>query len=173
MILKILGSLMIIGASSLLGYIFAKDCAIRPNELRTLQGLLQMFETEISYMSNVLTEAFHNISNTNSSKASVFFSSTVKNLMNDSSATAGQAWEKSVNDNIKLTSLNGEDKSILLSFGKMLGNSDLEGQLKNIRLTISQLKLQEQKAEENRKKNESMFKSLGVLGGIAIVIVLY
>ena len=34
----------------------------------------------------------------------------------------------------------------------MLGSSDLEGQIKNIRLTLNQLKLQEQKAEEFRKK---------------------
>lgn len=172
MILKIIGSLMIICASSLLGFIFAGDCARRPGELRTLQGLLQMFETEINYMSNILTEAFHNISNTSSSKVSVFFSSTVKNLLEDSSLNASEAWEKAVNENISLTALNSEDKSILLSFGKMLGNSDVEGQLKNIRLTLSQLKLQEEKAEAGRKKNESMFKSLGVLGGVAIVIIL-
>ncbi|MCX7710352.1 MAG: stage III sporulation protein SpoIIIAB [Clostridia bacterium] len=172
MVLKIVGSLMVICASSLMGYVFARDCARRPNELRTLQGLLQMFETEISYMSNIITEAFHNISNTSSSKVSVFFSATVKNLMGNPAMNACEAWEKSVNENIKMTALNNEDKNILMSFGKMLGNSDLEGQQKNIRLAISQLKLQEQKAEENRKRNESMFKSLGVLGGIAIVIIL-
>jgi len=34
-----------------------KTCSKRPAELRALQGYLQMFETEISFMSNVLKDA--------------------------------------------------------------------------------------------------------------------
>jgi len=55
----------------------------------------------------------------------------------------------------------------------MLGSSDVEGQIKNIRLTINQLKLQEQKAEELRAKNEAMYRNLGILGGLAIIIILF
>ena len=69
--------------------------------------------------------------------------------------------------------MNSEDEEILISFGKLLGSSDTEGQIKNIRLTLNQLKMQEEKAEELRKKNESMYRNLGVLGGLAIIIILF
>ena len=61
---------------------------------------------------------------------------------------------------------------MLVSFGRMLGVSDCEGQIKNIRLAIEQLKIQEQKAEIDRGKNEVMYKRLGFLGGLALALLL-
>ncbi|MCX7843271.1 MAG: stage III sporulation protein SpoIIIAB [Clostridia bacterium] len=171
MVLKIGGSLLVLAASSLIGWILAGDFSRRPNELRALQGMLEMFETEITFMSNVIADAFDKISKSSQSSVALFFKLTAEKLQ-AGGMNACQAWEAAVKEGIRATALNKEDESILLSFGKMLGNSDVEGQVKNIRLTLHQLKLQEQKAEESRKKNESMCKSLGVLGGLAVVVVL-
>ena len=85
--------------------------------------------------------------------------------------SASEAWKDAVKLNIDATSFDKEDEKVIISFGKMLGSSDLEGQIKNIRLTLNQLKLQEQKAEEFRK-NEAMYRNLGILG-IAIIIILF
>jgi stage III sporulation protein AB len=173
MILKIIGSLIVFVSSSLLGYMYSRKCSERPKDLRALQGLLQMFENEVSFLSNVLTEAFLKISKCCDSGVSAFFSQTVEILNSDEGINARDAWTKAVKENINKTALNSEDEEILISFGKMLGSSDIEGQIKNIRLTLNQLKMQEEKAEELRKKNESMYRSLGVLGGLAIIIILF
>lgn len=172
MVLKIIGSIMVVFSSSYLGYVLAKDCSKRPNQLRELQNLVQMFENEISYLSNLLEEAFLKIYCSCTSEVGLFFKETIGKLKNDNSLNASEAWEAAVRENIKSTALNKEDEEIIVAFGKMLGNSDLEGQIKNIRLTLGQLKLQEDKAEESKKKNELMYKRLGILGGIAIVIIL-
>jgi len=100
-----------------------------------------------------------------------FFEAAVENLKEG--MCADEAWTKAVKENISATSLNSEDEVIIISFGKMLGSSDLEGQIKNIRLTVNQLRIQEQKAEELRSKNEKMYKNLGVLFGLAIIILLF
>lgn len=172
MVLKIIGSIIVLVSSGFLGYVLSRDCSRRPSELRELQGLLQMFENEISYLSNLITDAFERIYGASRSSAAIFFKATVNNLCADDSLNASQAWEKAVSENIRKTALNKEDEVILISFGKMLGNSDLEGQIKNIRLTLNQLKMQEQKAEASRVKNELMYRRLGILGGLAIVIIL-
>lgn len=173
MLFKIIGSIIVVCATSFLGYFYSKDCGKRPNQLRDLQALFQMFENEISFLSNLLTDAFNRIYKTSNSEISVIFKDTALILENDGSIGASEAWSNAINGNIKKTALNKEDEEILISFGKMLGNSDLEGQIKNIRLTECQLKLQEQKAEEYKKKNESMYKALGVLCGLAIVIIMF
>jgi stage III sporulation protein AB len=173
MILKIIGSLIIIIASSFLGFYFSKDCSRRPQELRTLQAMLKMFENEITFLSNVLAEAFEKISRSNTGEVSSFFKKTIDILKEDRSLTASDAWERAIKENITKTSLNKEDGEILTSFGRMLGSSDLEGQIKNIGLTLTQLNLQEQKAEEARKKYETMYKTLGVLGGLTLIIILF
>jgi stage III sporulation protein AB len=48
--------------------------------------------------------------------------------------------------------LKKEDEAIVLSFGKMLGASDLRRTNKQYRLTLTQLKMQEEKAEEEKGK---------------------
>lgn len=173
MILKLIGSLIVLVSSSILGYIQSRKYSQRPSELRTLQALLQMFENEISFLSNVLTDAFEKISKCSDSAVSSFFSAAARNLRSEAGLNAYESWKMAVEENISRSSLYEEDKEILVSFGKLLGGSDIEGQIKNIRLTISQLKLQEQKAEELRRKNEGMFRNLGVLGGLAIIIILF
>lgn len=172
MLLKLTGSLMVIAASCFLGFFLSKDCSKRPGELRTLQGLLQMLENEMCFLSNLLADSFDKIIKSSDSIVTVFFEDTINYLKNNESLNASEAWESAVRSNIKRTSLKKEDEEIIVSFGKMLGASDLEGQVKNIRLTLNQLKMQEQKAEESKKKNESMYRSLGILSGLAIVIIL-
>ncbi|HEX9061137.1 MAG TPA: stage III sporulation protein SpoIIIAB [Clostridia bacterium] len=172
MILKIIGSVLIILASCLIGYAFSRDFARRPQELRALQRLLQIFETEISFLSIIIPDAFEKIGACNDNAVADFFIETARILKTDNSLTAGQAWEKAVGEKSAKSSLDNEDINIVLSFGKLLGGSDLEGQIKNIRLTMEKLKIQEEKAEEKRLKNESMCKSLGLLGGLALAIIL-
>jgi stage III sporulation protein AB len=168
---KIFGSIIVLLSSSFLGYILSRDCIERPQQLRCLQGLMQMFENQITYLSDVLVEAFERISRVGG-ETGIFFETTAELLKKGSAANASEAWEKAVKKCIRKTALNREDEQILLSFGKSLGNTELEGQIKNIRLALAQLAMQEEKAEDNRKKNESMYRSLGILGGMAVVIVL-
>lgn len=172
MLLEFIGSIMVIAASAFLGFYLSLDCGKRPGQLRVLQGLLQMLENEMCFLSSLLTDSFEKISQSSDSVVAKIFCDTVKVLNAGDGLNASEAWKTAVRNNIKKTSLKKEDEEILVSFGKMLGASDLEGQVKNIRLTLNQLKMQEQKAEESKKKNESMYRSLGILGGLALVIIL-
>jgi stage III sporulation protein AB len=172
MLLKITGSIIVVLSCSFIGFVLSQDLKKRPGQLRELQGLLQMFENQITYLSDIIVEAFERISRAGRCEMCVFFSRTAEILKKDGSCGAPGAWERAVRECIRATSLSKEDEEILHAFGRSLGNTDLEGQVKNIRLTLSQLKAQEEKAEENRDRNERMYKSLGLLGGAAIVILL-
>ncbi len=172
MILKIIGSIIVITASSFIGVFISKDCSKRPLQLKLLQSLIQMLENEIRFLSNYIPDAFKRISESVDNPVTEFFRATIDNLNNDSGLNASQAWEMAISSNIYKTALNREDRDILINFGKMLGNSDIEGQIKNIGFVLHQLSLQEKKAEENKKKNETLYKTLGFLGGIAVVLIL-
>ncbi len=172
MLFKLIGGIIIITASCLIGFALARDCIRRPTDLRRLQVLLQMLDNEISYLSNLLTDSFRKISGSSQGGIYDFFRDTADKLEKDIGLSACEAWEMTVKNNIYKTGLNKEDEEILLSFGKMLGSSDIDGQINNIKITANRLKLQESKAEEKRAKNEKMYKSLGALGGLAIVIIL-
>lgn len=172
MLFKLTGSLVVILSCSFLGFILSRDCIRRPQQLRELQTLLQMFENQISYLSDVLTEAFERISRVGSYETALIFGRAAEILRSDSSKSASAAWEEAVRQSIKHTALNREDEEVLVEFGRVLGSTDLDGQIRNIRLAMESLRMQEKKAEDSRIKNETMYKSLGILGGIAVVIVL-
>ena len=83
---------------------------------------------------------------------------------------AGDAWEKSIDSsNIMLLQ---DDKEALKSLGKLLGKTDIEGQISQIRLVNNFLDIQIEEATESKNKNEKMYKKLGLIVGIATVIVL-
>ena len=172
MLFKIVGSLVVVLSCSFLGFILSRDCSRRPQQLRELQTLLQMFENQINYLSDVLIEAFTRVSRVGNSETGLIFGRAAEILGNEGAQSAASAWEQAVRQCIRRTALNREDEEVLIGFGKMLGSTDMDGQIKNIRLTMEALRMQEKKAEESRSKNETMYKSLGILGGIAVVIVL-
>lgn len=170
--LKLLAAIMVVVSSTVLGFSLSREFSRRTAQLRELQVLMQMFENEIRFLSSVLVNAFEKLCKSSKSEIKIFFLETIINLESHEGYGAKEAWEKAVKDNIKYTSLNDEDREILLEFGNILGSTDKEGQINNIRHLISRLKIQENKAEELRRRNESMYKKLGLLGGLAIVIVL-
>ena len=170
--LKLIGGILVLSASALIGALLSEDIRRRPEELRELQGLLLIFENEMSYLSRPLPDVFQNICSAGRTPVTGFFRKTLGYLRSCQGISASEAWEGAIDAVFPQTGLNGEDKAILMTFGKMLGSADTEGHLKNIRLTAARLGIQEKKAVEIRDKNEKIYKTLGILGGIAIVIIL-
>lgn len=52
------------------------------------------------------------------------------------------------------------------------GKTDVEGQISELEVTGNFIDTQIVKAEEERKKNEKLYKTLGTIVGLAIVIIL-
>ena len=83
---------------------------------------------------------------------------------------AGVAWENAL-DNSK-TKLTKEDIDVLKGLSKMLGNTDLDGQVSEIRLTEKFIDTKIKEAEFERSKSEKMYRTLGLTVGLTIVIIL-
>ena len=172
MLLKIIGIILVIGGSCVIGFTLSSTYSKRPVQLKILQSLIQMLRNEIRFMSSIITDAFERIGRSIDNPVASFFTNALEYLNNEESINIAQAWERAIYENMGKTALNKEDAEILISFGKMLGNSDIQGQLKNIEYTLQQLNLQQLKAEEAMKKYETMYKTLGILGGALAVILL-
>ena len=57
-------------------------------------------------------------------------------------------------------------------FGKILGQTDLQGQLGKVKLTLGFLDKQILEAQAEENKNKKLYKTLGVLTGVGLVIIL-
>ena len=92
--------------------------------------------------------------------------------LNIKTLCAKEAWDLAVEDSKDFMSLNKEDINLIKSLGNMLGKTDVNGQISEITVSIGFIDSQIEKAEEECKKNERMYKSLGSIAGLAIVIIL-
>lgn len=153
--------------SSLIGILISKKYLNRVNELKEFKNALNIFKTKMRYTYEPIPEIFKEISYvTNSNIGSVFKQAANKmNLL-----TAGEAWGLA----LKMIDLNidDEDRIILNNLSKLLGKTDVQGQVSQIELTQNFLDEQIRKAELNRVKNERMYRTLGMVIGLAIVIIL-
>lgn len=84
--------------------------------------------------------------------------------------SANEAWEYSIRNS--KTSMKEEDLTVLENLKKLLGKTNIEGQLSEITLVEKFIDKQIILAEEEQRKNEKLYKRLGAIIGIAIVIIL-
>ena len=145
LLIKIIGGSVVICSSFVLGYILSTNLSIRSCELRQLQNILEYFENEIKFLSSKLTEALEKSSKMGNGAIAKIFTDTSYKLKECYGTTVEDEWERAVLLNRKKMQLANEDIEILLSFGKILGKSDLEGQIKNIKNTKNRIQIQEQK----------------------------
>lgn len=84
--------------------------------------------------------------------------------------SAGEAWKEGIR--CASTNMNREDLDVLESFEKMLGKTNIEGQLSEIELLERFIDEQIVNAEDEQKDRAKLYKSLGVIAGIGAVIIL-
>lgn len=170
--LKIIGSLIVIFATSIMGFYFANVFTERVKQLRELQYALNILETEIVYTSTPLYEALKNVSERSDGSIKNLFLVMSRQLIEKNNQGVLYAFKEA--EKLLKTEIffDKEELEIMYSFMSSLGNSDIEGQKKNFNITIKKLEAFEKKAEEKRTKNERLYRYLGVSAGMLIVILL-
>lgn len=152
---------------STIGLLKSQKYIYRVNELREFKNALNMFKTKIKFTYEPLPEIFRQISGAIKPNIGSIFKIASYNMKFFS---AGDAWNKAIDTDI--LNINLEDKNVLKNLSKLLGATDLEGQLSQIEMTSNFLDEQIKKAEKEREKNESMYRKLGMIIGLGIVIIL-
>mgnify|MGYP000394787936 CR=1 FL=1 len=172
MILKIISSAAIIASATALGVQYASRYGLRAKEIRAFQSALVQLESEILYYDTLLPDALMEIGALTEGEVGKFFTEAGRRLKSKRGQTIDDAWRKALDHSRQNLNLTQEDYELILDFGGQLGLSDKEGLRKYFQLIQSRLKNQEAKAEEERNRYEKMAKSLGLLGGLAIAIIL-
>lgn len=171
--IKAIGICMTLAACGTMGMTWAGVYEKRPRQLAAIDSALQLLETEIIYGATPLKDAMFRISQSCEPEISGLFKHTALELDKMEGVTAGEAWSQAVQAYRQETALNDNDFKILKRFGASLGISDREDQAKHLELTRSQLKMAAAQAESAAKKNSAMFRYMGFLGGLFLVLILY
>jgi stage III sporulation protein AB len=171
--MKMIGALLVMAASTFAGWIYS---ILLKKRLLLLNALIQSFqwlETEIGYASTPLIETFTRITERTQEDVKLIFSAFVEGLKDPAGLTADEAWQQSLARNQEKLPLKPEDWGLLINFGRTLGTTDREHQITAIRQTLGRLQHQTTGATEEWKKNERLYRYLGVAGGALVVLIFY
>lgn len=173
--LLVLKSILIITVliiSTFIGYVLANKFTARVAELNDLLLALEIFETKIKYTYDSLTTSFRYIADNLKTKAYRIFFITAEEINQNKNDSAGDCFRTVIDNEKVFLNLNKEDIEILKELGVSLGQTDIEGQIKNIRLVHTSLKKQLENAREEKLKNFKLYRNMGVLSGLIIIIIL-
>ncbi len=155
----------IIIISSYIGILKSKTYENRVIELNQFQNALVMFKSKIEFTYEPLKNIFEDISKVIYSKEDNIFKKTIQKEEN-----IYDAWSNAIDES--KTFMTSEDKEIIRMMGKLLGKTDIKGQVNEILLTESLIKKQIEKAEYEKNKNVKLYKTMGIVLGIGICIIL-
>ena len=170
--IKIIGSLLIISGTTILGFILSENLKKRVKELRELERTIYQLQNEILYTHTPIPEALKIISKKGIKPISEILLKVSEELMSNNYDSIYDAFFyvfKHMKDKVNLKD---EDITEVLDFTRSLGESDINGQVKMFSLTLINLKKRIDEAELAMKKNVKMYRYLGFAFGAMIVILL-
>jgi len=158
---------IIVIISFLIGEKISKKYTNRLKELQEIKNALNIFKTKVRFTYEPIPEIFNQMSLTLLPNIANIFKK-ASDLM--ATKTAGDAWLEAIDKSD--TNLIKEDIDIIKNLNKLLGKTDIEGQISEIELTTTFIDKQIENARDEQLKNVKMYKTLGLVVGLVIVIIL-
>lgn len=162
----------IIAGCGYLGLLLADTFKRRVAQLEDLQNILAGLEFDIGFMNLPIMEALARCCETAKSSIRDVMMYVCDRLSEDRCHDMQGLWKRALDRFGQELCLTQEDKKILIDFSKALGGGDRTCEINNIRMASARLKVAELDARELAKRNVKMYRGLGLLAGIFIVIVL-
>ena len=173
MLLQIIGSLAVILGCTGLGLYYSSKEGFRISELLEFKKALLILSSEIEYMRTPLNIACANIAKRTALTAGTMFLHFAELFATDEGETAYQLWAAAL-DGIKAKSfLAAEDFSVLDGFGKTLGYLDKQMQQNAIDFAVSYIDEKVTAFQTASGKSKRMYRSLGIICGLLITVVLW
>ena len=166
--IKIIISIVILFITSYIGIEMAGALKSREEILTDMITFLRLVQNEMMYMLNSLPVAYE--------MSRQRLNTELKNVLGaislDMSEFGVEKIDASITNNINsIKCLNDYDKEIIISTLKNLGRSDLESQYNIIENAIAIINKQIKEANEIKNKNSKVYKTIGVITGLMIVII--
>ncbi|MCL2048502.1 MAG: stage III sporulation protein AB [Defluviitaleaceae bacterium] len=168
---KLIGTILIMTGSVGFGVYFSAKESFRVQDLLEFKKALLILSSEIEYMRATLSEACGNIAKRTGLGISGVFASFSHALANSEGETAYQLWRNAI-DTGKIF-IAAEDRAVLDDFGKTIGYLDKQMQKNAIEYAVRYIDEKAATLQKQSDKNKKMYRSLGIIGGLLIAVVLW
>lgn len=169
--MRLIGSALVVVASTAIGFAIAKGYRERPRQLRLLIEALRLLRAEIEFTATPLPQALRRVARQIAKPVGTLFEQAALALTETDTTVAGALlagyeWVR------RKSYLQPADVETLATFARTLGTSDSVHQSQQFDATLAQLEGLERKAGDAKQKYERLAQYIGVLGGLFVVILL-
>ena len=166
-----MGAMITVFATSFIGENKSRTYRDRVKYLENIQLCTSLLENEIRYTQTPIGEAFEKIKNNADGVIKSILSYVCSEIKNRTDKPIHKIWSDAVD--IYVNCLNKADIEIIKSFGNHLGDSDVEGQIKNINVFSSKISYYLAVALKESEKNCKLYRNLGIYSGLLIAVLFF
>ncbi|WP_139489332.1 stage III sporulation protein SpoIIIAB [Brevibacillus dissolubilis] len=171
--LKLIGAVIVLLSATMAGFYMGRQLNQRTLQIRGLLLALQLLETEILYGATPLKQAFDKLGRRLPPELGRIFNTASENLASPNGQSTQSSIQAAIDRHWSGTAMKPSEKEVLMSLGYVLGNSDREDQKKHLQLAMSHLRSLETEARDEQGRYERMYRSLGFLSGLLVVILMF
>ncbi len=164
--LKIIGSIVIITATTGIGFSKSKELQNHLNALEDLKKLFCLLRSELQYTHAPFAEVFSKISTKTSTSYREWLSNLSRSLMNKTRGSFWEIWCLSITEDLGESNLNEDELQELKNVGKNMEY------IESLDLFIEQLEYKIKNTRESNRSKRKLCQSMGIMGGIFLVILL-
>lgn len=171
-VFKILFLISILVLSTMIGVIVASKYSNRVGELQELVIALEILESRMNYTYDTIPEIFDFIARHLKTNVKNIFQYSSEKLSIDKDFSAGELFDSTIDEEKILLDLSENDIEILKGLSVSFGQTDLESQIKNIRMILRNLNMQLEEAKKEKAKNFKLCRNMGTIIGAILMIIL-
>ncbi len=155
-----------------LGMIFSNRFKERVRELEHLQNAITQLEFDIDFLNITLERSFEKLAKNTEKPLKEVFSYVAYRLRENPGGDMQRLWRRAISKYNQDLALSQDDVQILIDFSKSLGAGSREKEKSNLKLASMRISIALNEARLDAQKNIKMYRGLGFLAGIFIVIIL-
>lgn len=163
---KWIGSILIIGACSGIGFTKSKELQNHLSELEEIKKLFYLLRSELQYTRAPFAEVFEKIATKVKSPYKEWLISTGQKLSKKTQGSFWEIWCQSITEDLKESKLKEDEIEELITVGKNLEY------IESLNLFIEQIEYRVKNTREIYRSKRKLCQSMGIMGGIFLVILL-
>lgn len=165
------GGLILFGSAGF-SFKLCQEMRQRLRNIEQMQEIFRLFQAEVAYGRAPFPEACMAVSGRISEPYSTAMKEIYGQVMEKSGVRFPEIWKMKMGRCLESMPLKKEEKDIFLEFGNRTGFIDWETQAEMIRKSREQLEELYVKLKSSMENKEKVITSIGILGGLMLVIIL-
>lgn len=172
MLIKLAGGILVLTASSGIGQTIGKNHEILVNELEELLSMLRLIKSELRYAINELPEAFADMAPRLKGSIGELCSNMAQLLKNGYGLSFQESWNISMRKLKEESRLEKEHLLYIEKLGGILGHMDVDAQIAQLELLENAIRHEYEGEREKTGQIKKLAGSMGILGGLFLIIIM-